>query len=86
MNAVTIYTRSWCGYCSAAKDLLRNKGVNFKDIDIEATSGARQEMVQKARGRTSVPQIFIGERHIGGCDDLFALERAGKLDPLLAAA
>ena len=85
MAAVTIYTRSWCGYCAAAKDLLRSKGVPFTEIDIEATAGARQEMVAKARGRTSVPQIFIGERHVGGCDDLMALERSGKLDPLLAA-
>jgi glutaredoxin 3 len=85
MAPVTIYTRSWCGYCAAAKDLLRAKGAAFDEIDIEAKSGARQEMVGKAAGRTSVPQIFIGGRHVGGYDDLIALERAGKLDPLLAA-
>ena len=85
MAPVTIYTRSWCGYCAAAKDLLQRKGIAFDEVDIEAKAGARQEMVQKAGGRTSVPQIFIGARHVGGCDDLFALERSGKLDPLLAA-
>lgn len=85
MAPVTIYTRSWCGYCAAAKDLLQRKGIAFDEVDIEAKAGARQEMVQKAGGRTSVPQIFIGARHVGGCDDLFALERSGRLDPLLAA-
>ena len=85
MAPVTIYTRSWCGYCAAAKDLLQRKGVAFDEIDIEAKAGARQEMVQKAGGRTSVPQVFIAGRHVGGCDDLFALDRSGKLDPLLGA-
>ena len=84
MVPVMIYTRGWCGYCAAAKELLQKKGVAFQEIDIEATAGARQEMLGKAGGRSSVPQIFIGERHIGGCDDLFALERSGKLDPMLA--
>ena len=82
MPAVTIYTTSWCPYCRAATDLLRYKGVAFEEIDVERTAGARSEMVAKA-GRTSVPQIFIGERHVGGCDDLYALDGAGKLDPLL---
>ena len=82
MPPVTIYTTSWCPYCSAAKDLLRQKGVAFEEIDVEMTPGARSAMVGRA-GRTSVPQIFIGERHVGGYDDLSGLDRAGKLDPLL---
>ena len=84
MSAVTIYTTSWCPYCRAAKDLLTNKGVAFEEIDVERTPGARSEMVARS-GRTSVPQIFAGERHLGGCDDLYALDGAGKLDALLTA-
>jgi glutaredoxin 3 len=82
MPAVTIYTTSWCPYCRAATDLLRRKGIAFEEIDVERTAGARSEMVGRA-GRTSVPQIFVGERHLGGCDDLYALDSAGKLDSLL---
>lgn len=85
MPPVTIYTKGWCPYCSAAKALLARKGVPFSEIDIERQSGARQEMVGKAGGRTTVPQIFIGPRHVGGCDDLYALEGRGELDALLAA-
>ncbi|MGL4494240.1 MAG: glutaredoxin 3 [Beijerinckiaceae bacterium] len=85
MPAITIYTRSWCGYCQAAKALLARKGATFTEIDIEAVPGARQAMIQKAKGRTSVPQIFIGEQHIGGSDDLHALDHAGGLDRLLTA-
>lgn len=85
MQPVTIYTTAWCPYCSAAKSLLREKGVSFNEIDVEKTAGARATMVQRAGGRTSVPQIFVRDRHVGGCDDLYALERAGDLDPLLAA-
>ena len=85
MVAITMYTRSWCPYCTAAKRLLQQKGLAFTEIDIEAKPGARQEMIQKAGGRTSVPQIFIGERHVGGCDDLYALDSRGELDRLLAA-
>jgi glutaredoxin 3 len=84
MPDVTIYTTSWCPYCRAATDLLRRKGIAFEEIDVERTAGARSEMVGRA-GRTSVPQIFVGERHLGGCDDLYALDSAGKLDPLLTA-
>jgi glutaredoxin 3 len=84
MQPVTIYTRSWCSYCAAAKDLLRRKGADFTEIDIEEQPEARAEMVQRAGGRTSVPQIFIGERHVGGCDDLYALERGKALDKVLA--
>ncbi len=85
MASVTIYSRSWCPYCIAAKRLLNQKGAAFTEIDIEVKAGARQEMIQKAGGRTSVPQIFIGERHVGGCDDLYALDSRGELDRLLAA-
>ncbi|HEX2553736.1 MAG TPA: glutaredoxin 3 [Microvirga sp.] len=85
MPAITIYTKSWCPYCSAAKDLLADKGAAFDEIDIERQAGARAEMIQKAKGRSTVPQIFIGERHVGGCDDLYALESRGELDRLLAS-
>jgi glutaredoxin 3 len=83
MQPVTIYTTAWCPYCSAAKSLLKEKGATFQEIDVERVQGARGTMVEKAGGRTSVPQIFIGGTHVGGCDDLYALERAGKLDRLL---
>ncbi|MEG9527325.1 MAG: glutaredoxin 3, partial [Hyphomicrobiales bacterium] len=83
MQPVTIYTTAWCPYCSAAKSLLKEKGVAFQEIDVERVQGARGTMVEKAGGRTSVPQIFIGGTHVGGCDDLYALDRAGKLDRLL---
>jgi glutaredoxin 3 len=86
MPQVTIYTTAWCPYCSAAKSLLKEKGVTFQEIDVEKTPGSRATMVQRAGGRTSVPQIFVGERHVGGCDDLYALDRGGKLDPLLKDA
>ena len=84
MRPVTIYTTSWCPYCAAAKGLLKRKRAEFREIDIDAVEGAREEMIERA-GRTSVPQIFVGEEHVGGCDDLHALDRAGRLDPLLAA-
>lgn len=83
MQPVTIYTTGWCPYCSAAKSMLKEKGVAFQEIDVERAQGARTAMVERAGGRTSVPQIFIGATHVGGCDDLYALDRAGKLDPLL---
>lgn len=85
MPPVTIYTTAWCPYCTAARTLLRGKGVAFTEVDVERTAGARATMTQRAGGRTSVPQIFVGETHVGGYDDLYALERSGKLDPLLAA-
>jgi glutaredoxin 3 len=85
MQPVTIYTRSWCSYCAAAKELLRRKGADFTEIDIEEQPEARAEMIQRAGGRTTVPQIFIGERHVGGCDDLYALERGHALDKALVA-
>ena len=85
MAAVTIYTKGWCPYCSAAKDLLNGKGAAFEEIDIERQPGSRQEMIAKAGGRSTVPQIFIADRHVGGCDDLYALDRAGRLDAMLRA-
>jgi glutaredoxin 3 len=85
MAPITIYTKGWCPYCSAAKDLLRRKGAAFEEIDIERVAGARAEMIQKAGGRSTVPQIFVGPRHVGGCDDLYALDGRGELEALLQA-
>ena len=85
MASITIYTKGWCPYCSAAKDLLRRKGAAFEEIDIERVAGARAEMIQKAGGRSTVPQIFVGQRHVGGCDDLYALDGRGELEALLQA-
>lgn len=85
MQPVEIYTSPLCGFCHAAKRLLSQKGVNFSEIDIARQPERRSEMTKRANGGRTVPQIFIGETHVGGCDDLFALERAGKLDALLAA-
>ena len=85
MPPVEIYTTRWCGYCQAAKALLKRKGVAFKEIDASSSS-ERQSMIQRANGKMTVPQIFIGPVHVGGCDELHALERAGKLDTLLADA
>lgn len=84
MAKVTIYTTMLCPYCHMAKDLLRQKGIAFDEIDVNSRSGLRAEMREKAGGRNSVPQIWIGDRHVGGCDDLYALDRAGGLDSLLA--
>lgn len=83
MTSVEIYTSPLCGYCHAAKRLLAQKGVAFTEIDLAAEPGRRGEMVARAGGRRTVPQIFVGEVHLGGCDDLHALDRAGRLDPLL---
>lgn len=85
MPKVTIYTTSSCPYCHAAKALLTKKSVAFEEIPVDGQPQLRQAMTAKAGGRTSVPQIFIGETHVGGCDDLHALDASGKLDPLLAA-
>ena len=86
MKPVTIYTTAWCPYCSAAKSLLHEKGIAFTEIDVEKIAGSRAAMVQRAGGRTSVPQVFVGETHVGGCDDLYALNGAGKLEPMVAAS
>ena len=83
MQPVEIYTTPTCGYCHMAKRLLTQKGVSFTEIDVSGDPEKRQEMMSRANGAYTVPQIFIGKAHIGGCDDLLALERAGKLDPLL---
>jgi glutaredoxin 3 len=84
MKPVVIYTSPFCGYCRAAKHLLAAKGVALEEIDVMAAPDRRAEMIQRANGRRTVPQIFIGEAHVGGFDDLDALDRQGKLDPLLA--
>ncbi len=84
MQTVEIYTSPLCGFCHAAKRLLSTKGVSFSEIDVSRDPALRQQMMSRANGRHTVPQIFIGPDHVGGCDDLFALERAGKLDRLLA--
>ena len=84
MQAVTIYTTSWCPYCRAATALLTKKGVAVEEIDVEGKAEIRQEMTRLAGGRTSVPQIFIGGKHVGGSDDIHALDARGDLDPLLA--
>lgn len=85
MQPVEIYTSPLCGFCHAAKRLLKQKGINFSEIDVLVSPDRKPEMIQRANGGRTVPQIFIGEMHVGGCDDLFALERSGQLDPLLAA-
>ena len=85
MPAVEIYTSPLCGFCHRAKQLLSAKGVSFAEFDVLAQPELRSEMMGRAGGRHTVPQIFIGDTHVGGCDDLFALERAGKLDPMLSA-
>ncbi len=85
MAAVTIYTRPLCPYCVSAVSLLKKKGVEFEHIDVGFSAEKKAEMVQRANGARTFPQIFIGETHVGGCDDMMALERAGKLDALLAA-
>jgi glutaredoxin 3 len=84
MKAVEIYTSPLCGFCHAAKRLLTQKGVSFTEFDVSRDPQKRQEMMQRANGRHTVPQIFIGETHVGGSDELHGLERSGKLDPLLA--
>jgi len=85
MAPVVIYTRDYCGYCDAAKELLRSKNIDFTEIDVTGNRDRRAEMVARANGRTTLPQIFVGATHVGGCDDLYALEDEGRLDPLLAA-
>jgi len=84
MAKVRIYTTPICPYCVRAKSLLAKKGVPVEEIDVFMNEEARAEMQAKSRGALSVPQIFIGERHVGGCDELYALDRAGELDALLA--
>ena len=84
MAAVTIYTRDYCGYCSRAKALLSSKGVDFEEKNATANPDFRQEMIARSNGGTTFPQVFINGQHVGGCDDIHAMDRAGKLDPILA--
>ena len=84
MTAIEVYTTPYCSYCSAAKTLLRRKGAEFSEIDVSMNAERMAEMIARANGRVTVPQIFIGTTHVGGCDDLYALDQAGQLDPLLA--
>ena len=80
---IVMYSTGWCPYCSRARGLLKSKGVDFEEIDVEARPEARTEMMARSGGRRTVPQIFIGATHVGGCDDLLALEASGRLDTLL---
>jgi glutaredoxin 3 len=84
MQPVTLYTTPYCGYCAAAKRLLAAKGVPYAEIDVSRDAARRTEMIERSRGGRTVPQIFVGETHVGGYDDMNALDRAGRLDPLLA--
>ncbi len=84
MSKVEIYTASYCGYCFKAKDLLRNKNIEFTEYDVTTDQEGRANMTVRANGRTSVPQIFINDVHIGGCDELHKLEAEGKLDSILS--
>jgi len=84
MQPVTLYTTPFCGYCAAAKRLLAGKGVAYTEIDVSRDPARRSEMIQRSRGGRTVPQIFVGETHVGGFDEMSALDRAGRLDPLLA--
>ena len=83
MQDITIYTRKFCPYCTAAKKLLSGKGAKFKEHDGTINRGVKEEMIKRTNGAATFPQIFIGDTHVGGCDDLYALEDTGKLDPLL---
>ncbi|MGX9352484.1 glutaredoxin 3 [Shimia sp. W99] len=85
MQPVEIYTSPLCGFCHAAKRLLNQKGVEFSEIDVFRNPDRKPEMIERANGGRTVPQIFVGKTHVGGCDDLYELERAGKLDALLAS-
>ena len=85
MKPVKIYTTPFCPYCVRAKSLLGKKGVAFEEVDVMMDDKAREEMLSKSGGSRTVPQIFVGTTHVGGCDELYALDKAGKLDPLLAA-
>jgi glutaredoxin 3 len=84
MASVVIYTREFCGYCARAKSLLQSKGVDYVEHNATYSPDTRQEMIAKSNGGVTFPQIFINEVHVGGCDDLHALDRAGRLDPMLA--
>lgn len=85
MKPVEIYIAPLCGYCHSAKRLLNEKGVKFSEVDVSRSPDRKAEMIKRANGGRTTPQIFIGNTHVGGCDDLYALDRAGKLDALLAS-
>jgi glutaredoxin 3 len=85
MQSVEIYTSPLCGFCHAAKRLLNQKGVSFSEVDVLANPARKPEMIKRAEGARTVPQIFVGDIHVGGCDELYTMERAGTLDALLAA-
>ncbi|MFK7745045.1 MAG: glutaredoxin 3 [Roseobacter sp.] len=85
MKTVEIYTSPLCGFCHAAKRLLSEKGIAFQEVDVWANPDRKPEMIKRANGGRTVPQIFIDDLHVGGCDDLYELERAGNLDKVLAA-
>lgn len=85
MPPIVIYTKMFCPYCDAAKSLLRQKNAAFEEIPVDGDRAAQMKMAERAHGRSTVPQIFIGETHVGGCDDLYGLESAGKLDAMLVA-
>jgi glutaredoxin 3 len=85
MKTIEIYSSPLCGFCHAAKRLLNAKGVEYSEIDVLSQPERRQEMMNRANGRHTVPQIFVDGAHVGGCDDLYALENSGKLDPLWAS-
>ncbi len=85
MSAITVYSKGWCPYCMAARALLEDKGVAFETVDIGQAPERRGEMLERASGRSTVPQIFVGDTHVGGFDELNALDRAGRLDALLAS-
>ena len=85
MPKIEIYTKSTCGYCHAAKELLRRKNAAYEEISVDGDPAGQQKMAERAHGGWTVPQIFIGGAHVGGCDDLYALEHAGKLDAMLSA-
>ena len=84
-NKIEIYTRDFCGFCATAKQLLEQEGLDYQEYNIWRENDKKDEMLSRANGQTTVPQIFIGTQHVGGCDDLYELERQGKLDRLLAA-
>lgn len=86
MPQITVYSSPFCPYCHRAKALLKKKGASFEEIDVFMQPRRKKEMIERAGGVHTVPQIFIGETHVGGCDDLYALDRKGGLDPLLTAA
>lgn len=85
MRSIEIYTSPFCGFCHAAKRLLTSKNVSFVEFDVSREPGKRKEMMGRSHGRYTVPQIFVGDMHVGGCDDLYSLEKQGKLDALLAS-